>query len=183
MQEKWTKDNCIEMGLKDWEDQIDKRCSNLFRESATPWSKLYSDYNASSFNVLDHLMKMFYFRNFEVYVRGWVITCFKYYKYVPICKSNNKPPRKEQLFDCLWENKEDTFEGYHKATVDELNSTLEHFPKIRRICSNEVYNFCQDYMMWVSYMLGEKHEGLTETSAYLAIRDLLEKYPLPKGVF
>lgn len=184
MQEKWTKDNCIEMGLKEWENQIDRMHSILFKESAaTAWSELRIHLDGASYVVVEHLMKIFYFRNYEYYIRGWIVTCYKYFTKVPICKANNRPPKKEVMYECLFGNKEDAFEGWHNATVKNFNYEMEHLPKIKRICSDEVYNFCQDYMVWVSYMLCEKQEEVTEVSAYLAIQDLLEKYPLPKGVF
>lgn len=165
-----------------WEEAIDEECEVLFKESAAKeWSYLKSKYDSASDVTIEHLIKIFYFRDFSIYTRGWINSCYKYYHKVPIVKATNKPPRKEQLYEYLWGNKEDSFEGWHKAVVDDLNIEAEDLPKINKICSYEVYNFCQDYMMWVAYKISN-NEPLELNDAFMAIEDLLEKYPLPDGV-
>ncbi len=170
----WRYNNTLES--KVWEESMDRLCEDLFHESAAYWSDLRPKYSVSVDLVIEHLLKIFYYRDFDIYIKGWIVICSKYYSNVPVLKNTHRPPSKEQTYACLWEDYEDTFEQYHLSTVEEFNESMEDLPKIE-VLSPNAYSFCQDYMMWVSYMIsiGKK---IASIDAACAIEDLLEKYPI-----
>ena len=100
-----------------------ERGDDMYRmtEMALKWDKIRVELVSHLYEMKIHLGKIYFYRDFSDYIRGWKITCMKGFEEVPRMKHNNKFPTFEKLYECLWEEREDVF------NVKRIVEDIEYF--------------------------------------------------------
>lgn len=114
-------------------------------------SALYVKLMTQSSPVIEHLLKIFYHREYSETVLFWEKELYKFFHKVAFLKENNKFPNKKFLMDALWFSSSDLFDSRdHQDYVDDINEDCaKNFGYISKL-SPYAKSFCHDYMNWIS---------------------------------
>jgi hypothetical protein len=120
-----------------------------------PLDKIYDTVSAQYKNIVEHLLKLYFFRD-TPWRHDWVLHTWKALFWVDRRKGVNKYPLQEWIFHVLWEESSDIWgEVYYSFTslfVKELTdvdtSVMQENP-----CVQETADFVRSYMFWLSGQL------------------------------
>ena len=154
-----------------------KRGDNMYRmqEMAGRWSDIRVELVSHYTVMIQHLAKIYYYRDFSDYIRGWKLTCRKGFDGIPKIKSTNKLPTFEKLYECMWEERADIFDKVHKNALAEIEYECDELPTINRMDSN-FENFAEEYIRTICEYGSEFGEITPKENSDL-IDELLDKYP------
>lgn len=144
----------------------------ILKEYAMPLDRIGISLNLISDRLIEHLLKIFYYRNSLGSLRHWVSEVYAFVHTVPKTKKTNKPPKKKFIYKNLWGYKEDIFESVHKMLIRSFSTRYGHITLDPR-----AKIFCEEYIEWLSDHLSVTNEvSLEEISDHL--RYLIRRYPL-----
>lgn len=148
------------------------------KEMSTRWDKIRLELVSHLYEMKKHLAKIYYYHDYPQYFRGWKTTCRKGFEEIPLCKHNNKLPTFEKLYECLWKEREDTFEKSHEKIIDDLNYDKDYddLPDIEELSPNFI-KFCHDYIKKLCLYASELG-GITSKENSDLIDDLLNEYQI-----
>jgi hypothetical protein len=151
----------------------------IFVEMSKPLATQGIQIEASRFRVLEHLAKLFYFRD-----APWKNDRIKHlYSNTPetyFLPKSKKLPKKDFIYNNLWKDGEDSFTyGMFRKVIsfldddyDQLNvSSVKKNPKIKKLMA-----FCSEYCLWAAERLSRVTNVYKEEVADI-IEDLLKKHP------
>ena len=153
-----------------------KRGDDMYRmtEMALKWDKIRVELVSHLYEMKIHLGKIYFYRDFSDYIRGWKITCMKGFEEVPRMKHNNKFPTFEKLYECLWEEREDVFNV--KGIVEDVEYFCEELPIIENYDEDNFKSFCEEYIRTLCEYVSE-FGGIRGKENSDLIDELLDKYP------
>jgi hypothetical protein len=106
---------------------------------------------------LEHLLKLYYYKNLNSgqYIPSWINTVYK--STIRTYKNNktNKLPTQKFLYENLWVNAEDCYEGHHNGFLESLISL--GYPKVQSNVEGSA-KFCASYFQWLARELSRKGE-------------------------
>jgi hypothetical protein len=125
------------------------------REMAYPPNVIVLKLIQYSDPLLEHLLKLYYFRKSERYIHGWMGAVYKCL--IRTYKNNrtNKWPTKRFLYENIWNNAKDAFQEHHNGYLGTF-STFKILPKIDKPDVEGSAAFCESYFKWLSQKLSEK---------------------------
>ena len=126
--------------------------------------------------MLEHLAKIFYYRDFTNYLRGWKTSCRKGFEKVPRCKNTNRYPEFKKLYESLWLNLEDVFDERHDSIIEDINYDKEYddLPDVEEL-SPRFKPFCKEYVENLCGYISENGGISSEENSEL-IDELLDKF-------
>jgi hypothetical protein len=144
---------------------------------------ILTQYNGTT---LEHLLKLFYFRDFLDYFHNWTNAVYKSAYFVPKLNSpprlKNKLPPADMIYEWMWSVWEGSFENYHygflKDANDKSNPSYQYLPYIHKGGDVQAAEeFAKDYHVWLARELSKRGRiALSDTKAEIQI--LFKKYPL-----
>jgi hypothetical protein len=156
------------------------------QEMASSPEKIEADLIKYGGTLLEHLLKLFYFREFEEYFNNWSTAVFKSAFRVPKLNSpprlKNKLPPAEMVYKWMWEDWEDSFDTQHSGFINDANyktnPEYKYLPYIHA-GGDEVGagQFVKDYHIWLARQLSKKGR-ISLTDVQDEIKLLFKKYPL-----
>jgi hypothetical protein len=151
----------------------------IFIEMSKPLAKQGAEIGVSRFRVLEHLAKLFYFRD-TPWKEDWIRHLYLNTPATYLLPKSKKLPKKDFIYNNLWKDGEDSFtlgmfrkimsfldDGYDQLTV----STIKKNPKIKALMS-----FCSEYCLWAADKLSKVTNVYREEVKDI-IEYLLEKHP------
>lgn len=147
-------------------------------EMSLKWNKIRLELVSHIYEMKKHLAKIFYYRDFTDYLRGWKTTCRKGFEEIPLCKHNNKFPTYDKLYQTLWVEREDTFDRTHETIIDDLNYDKDYddLPDILAINPRFEF-FCKEYIKALCLYASTKG-GISSRENSELIDNLLKHYPM-----
>jgi hypothetical protein len=124
---------------------------SYLQEMAYPPSLIISKLLQYDDALLEHLLKLYYFKN---YIKGWTNTVYKCIIRTYKNNKTNKWPTKEFLYRNLWENEKDAFLEHHNGYLTTF-STFKNLPKVQSNIEGAT-TFCESYFKWLSKELSKK---------------------------
>lgn len=145
-------------------------------EMSLKWDKIKLELVSHLYEMKQHLAKIYYYRDFTRYLRGWKTTCRKGFEEIPLCKHNNKLPTYEKLYQALWEERADTFDKVHETIIDDLNYDKDYddLPDIQEL-DPQFKDFCKAYIKNIC-LYASKFGGITSKENSELIDELLNQY-------
>jgi hypothetical protein len=131
--------------------------------------------------LFEHLLKVFYFRNQDRDLKGWMASIFKCAFRVPRQKSDKKFPSREKIYEILWGIWYDSFPEHHSGWVkdfnDKSNPNYSMLPYIHKGGNEKnAYKFVRQYFLWLSLNLSLTGK-VTNEEVSAELQELLRKHP------
>lgn len=104
----------------------------------------------------EHLIKMYYYKDFHDYHNGWIDSCKKGLEKIDTLKKTHKYPTFKKLYTSLWEEEKDTLKDFHDNNVKTLNKDYDKVPAITKMNFDGVQDFIQKFTEWSCKQLSEK---------------------------
>jgi hypothetical protein len=105
---------------------------------------------------LEHLLKLFYFRDLSDYIHSWMSAVYKCNIQTHRNVKNNKWPTFDFLFKYLWKNEEDAFiDSHHEGYIASFAS-YKYLPKIEKPDLEGASLFCEAYYSWLAKEFSQK---------------------------
>jgi hypothetical protein len=122
-----------------------------------PLDKIYNRLDAQYNNIVEHLLKLYFFRDSR-WKRDWVVPTWKAVHGIDMRKGVNRWPLRDWIYHVLWEESSDVWRETYSSFVTGLAAELEHldtsdmkkYPRIE-----ETGEFVRCYMFWLSGKLAE----------------------------
>jgi hypothetical protein len=156
------------------------------QEMAYPRKKVEFDLTKFEETMFTHLLKIFYYRDFEQYLRGWIVTVFK----CAFRMHKVKAPKgkkdyflsAEDIYELLWGGRIDVFLSHHDGTIKDFNYKANpeyaYLPYVHAGGDVEgAEQFMKAYYIWLARNLS-KNGKVTLADVQYEIETLLRKYPL-----
>jgi hypothetical protein len=132
-----------------------------------------------------HLLKLFYFRDFDIYFDEWSNTVYKAAFDVPkIKKAHGKDqfPSTEQIVEWMWNETADVFDNTHASFVRAVNNkgnrAYQQLPYIHQGGDEQqAANFIKAYIFWLAKRLS-KEGRVSLDDVRDEIKLLFKKYPV-----
>jgi hypothetical protein len=134
--------------------------------------------------IFTHLLKLFYFRDFDEYFQNWSAAVFKSaFRVHKIKKANGKDknPSPEEIYEWMWGGSEDSFDSWHGGFIKDAN--YKGNPEYKDLSyiyagGNEksAGSFVKDYHLWLARELSKKGR-VSLTDVQNEIKLLFRKYP------
>lgn len=142
------------------------------KEHAMPLDSIGISLRASSDNLIEHLLKVFYYRDSIESYNHWKSEIYAFVHKVPLAKKTNKAPKKSFIKKNLWGYQEDIFPIIHKKLVKSFCIRYGFISLDERAGL-----FCKEYIDWLSEGLSEDViVSLEEISDH--IKYLTKRYPI-----
>ena len=142
------------------------------KEYAMPLDKIGMDLRGVSGRLVEHLLKIFYYRNSTGDYNHWVTEVYAFVNSVPMSKKSHKPPKKDFIKKNLWGYKSDIFHILHENIVDGF--IMKYGPISLDIRAGV---FCDEYIDWLSGRLSKGYSvSIREVVDYIKI--LIKRYPV-----
>jgi hypothetical protein len=133
--------------------------------------------------VFDHLLKLFYFRDFSEYFNNWTSFVAQMRRVYKISKGKGKDrfPDAQTILDWIWNNRVDSFEDHHQGIIKDFNykgnPEYSNLPYVHNGGKPDtVGKFMADYYYWLAKELSKK--GIvTLPEIQNKIKELFHKYP------
>lgn len=77
------------------------RDSIKLREMANSWKDIKKDLESHLYVMFEHLVKVYYYHNYEEYLQGWIASIRKGFEHIKKLSNTNKYPTKDQLFSLI----------------------------------------------------------------------------------
>jgi len=147
-------------------------------EMTTKWSEIRKDFVSHLYEMKEHLAKIFYYRDFSQYLRGWKAACRKGFEEIPRQKEVDKYPSFEKIYECLWTEREDIFNKTHKSIIDDLNYDPQYddLPTVESVSSN-FKGFCEEYIRRLCLTVSH-YGGIGSRENSELIDELLKKWKI-----
>lgn len=151
----------------------------VFVEMSKPLATQGLQIEASRFRVLEHLAKLFYFRN-TFWKNDWIKHLYSNTPETYFLPRSKKLPKKEFIYNNLWKDGEDSFTfGMFRKIIssfegeyDQLGiSGVKKNPKIKDFMA-----FCSEYCLWAADRLS-KVTNVYKEEVKSVIEELLAKHP------
>jgi hypothetical protein len=146
-----------------------------FQEMADSLSKIAQRLFQYEAVRLEHLLKVYYFRDFQMYLNGWITSIYKCNIQIPKNVNTNKYPTYKFIYKNLWENEIDAFEDHHEGYISTFAS-YKYLPKIENPDLEGVFLFCEEYFKWLSLQLSQEGK-ITLEEVKEKLNSLLEEIP------
>jgi hypothetical protein len=157
--------------------------NSTMQEMAYPADKVEQKLSAFEEVVFDHLLKLFYFRDFSEYFNNWTSSVSQMRRVYKISKGKGKDrfPDAQTILDWVWNNRVDCFEDHHRSTIKDFNykgnPDYSKLPYIHSGGKPDVAGkFMGDYYYWLAINLSKKG-SVTLPEIQDKIRELFHKYP------
>ena len=131
---------------------------------------------------IEHLIKLFYYRDFTNYVWGWKASCRKGLEN-PIKIRTGKKAKFltfDDMFEILYEEWEDTLQKYHDRLLDDISFdrvTYKDLPLVESPNFFDFKGFFKDYCLTVSNLLSSGNYFSARDNSEI-LDDILLKYTL-----
>jgi hypothetical protein len=154
-----------------------------FQEMAYPLDKVLDKLLAKEDVVFDHLLKLFYFRDFSDYFNNWTSSVAKMDRVYKVNKGKGKDcyPDAQIILDWLWNKRTDCFESHHDGMIKNFNyKSNPEYSKLPYIHSGgdaeSAAKFMGDYYLWLAKKLSQNGR-ITVAEVQEEIKRLFRKYP------
>jgi hypothetical protein len=156
------------------------------QEMASSPEKIYKDLTQYGGALVEHLFKLFYFREFVEYFNNWsnsVYKCaFRVSKLSSPPRLKNKLPPAEMIYEWMWGRWEDTIDiqhaGFLKNVNNKSNPEYQHLPYIPAGGDEKgAGDFIKDYHIWLARKLSKNGRADID-DVRDEIKALLKKYPV-----
>lgn len=98
---------------------------------ARPWSEIKDKMESHLGEMILHLVKIYYYHDFEEYLRGWIDSVRKGFDNIPKRANNNRLPTKEDVFNYLWiEELSEDPDGLLRGDIEDINYVYTDVPEI-----------------------------------------------------
>ncbi len=133
--------------------------------------------DAKSYNNvrIEHLLKLFYYRQDERDKMGWIRTVTKSPFTIDRMKGNHKFPSAKDIYHELWLVKADIFSSIEKGAFLSFEDITDY--PVPSSTSSNSYKFCEDYHKWMSEYLST-NGVMVLSDVKSEIDSLLAKYPI-----
>jgi hypothetical protein len=168
------------------DDWMKEDSSAPLQEMAYPPEKIESDLTKYGGTIFEHLLKLFYFREYEEYFQNWTTAVFKSAFRVPKLSSpprlKNKLPTATMIYKWMWEGWEDSFDNQHSGFLRDVNNKSNHeyqyLPYIHAGGDEKgAGQFVKDYHLWLAGKLSK--DGKVDLADVRdEIKLLFKKYPI-----
>jgi hypothetical protein len=125
---------------------------------------------------LEHLLKLFYYRQATKEKAGWERSIAYAPMRVSRQKSNNKLPKAEDIYHEAWFVMQDVFSSSEKGLLEKFSEELSDYAPPDHISQNS-YKFCEEYHKWMSQYFSS-NEMMSMAEARAEISELLMKYQI-----
>ena len=71
-------------------------------EMANSWKNVRSQLENHLFVMFEHLVKVYYYHDYEEYMLGWVSSIRKGFEHIKKLSNTNQYPTEEQMFQFIW---------------------------------------------------------------------------------
>jgi len=148
----------------DWM-KITEELASVLNEMSVTRSRLEAVLGQYHFVIYWHLLKLFYFRNnTQQYFNNWCTSVWKGLASIPTLKKaygKDKLPGAQFIYDKAWGDYSDSFERWHKSTLDDFNDKsnpeFRDLPYIHAGGDCETAElFVKDYYIWLAKELEKK---------------------------
>ena len=138
-------------------------------EMAVRWASIRNHLFGGVSTTIEHLVKLYYYREYTEYLQCWANTTRKPFERIPALKSTKKYPTKEKILHVIWVelfSTDDTlldfeqfdftiFDDYHKDTVKDFNNIYDEVPKIQHIDIEGFRDFAIKYFDFIADLLSK----------------------------
>lgn len=142
------------------------------KDHALSLDKIGRDLRSDSDRVIEHLLKIFYFRDSTGDYSHWSSEVYAFVHFVPKIKKSNKAPKKGFIKKNLWDYKKDVFSIIHKKLLEDF---IEDIGTV--LYDSRAAFFCEDYMEWLSEAL-----SLNNVVSFKEVKTILDtlvkRYPV-----
>jgi hypothetical protein len=151
--------------------------SNNISEMSMGQKKQELYYTHYTHNIVEHLLKLFYFRNGRDY-NVWVNHLYKNTPEAPKFRHTNKWPGKDFIYQWLWWWVGDDFSTVYGRDIG-LVLNLKGYDTKKIKADPKMWvaqKFCNDYFNWASDKLSQSGK-VTPLEVIKKVESLLKKYP------
>jgi hypothetical protein len=168
------------------DDWMNINPSAPLQEMASSPDKIYKDLTQYGGALVEHLFKLFYFREFGEYFNNWsnsIYKCaFRVSKLNAPPSLKNKLPPADMIYEWMWGRWEDTIDiqhnGFLKNVNNKNNPEYQYLPYIHaRGDSAGASSFIKDYHLWLARKLS-KNGKVDLNDVRDEIKILFRRYPL-----
>ena len=150
--------------------------SNLLREQAKPRSSIQNIIESTSYVRLEHLVKLFYYRDVDTYnFRVWVTSARKGIETLSLLKGSKATLDSKSIYACAFGEYLDDWDILIRDIIESINFSYKDLPDIKNLDTEEFKNFCSDYFLEASNKLSTKRNFSSWEDNDL-IKELLIKY-------
>jgi hypothetical protein len=159
----------------------------LLQEMASPPDVVQTNLTKYDGSLCSHLLKLFYFRDFQEYFNNWsntVYKCaFRVSKLSSPPKYKNKWPSADLIYKWMWGDPwEDIFDTLHAGFVKDVNNKsnpeYQYLPYIHQGGDEQqAASFIKDYHLWLARRLS-KDGKVSLSDVRDEIKLLFRKYPV-----
>lgn len=104
---------------------------HLIKSMAVPWREIKEDLKGYIPVMFEHLVKLYYYHDFDEYLWNWCDSVKKGFEAVPKVKGKNKFPAEGQIYNFIWDERfSQDPDPYHKSYAQEINFKYKDVPKI-----------------------------------------------------
>jgi hypothetical protein len=168
------------------DDWMNADPSAPLQEMASPPDKVWKHLTQYGAALVEHLFKLFYFREFNEYYGKWTESVYKCAFQVPKLSSppkyKNKLPPAEMIYEWMWGRWEDQLDIQHSIILDKINdksySGFKYLPYVYAGGNPEnACAFVKNYHLWLAGRLS-KDGKVSLDDVRTEIKLLLKKYPV-----
>ena len=153
-----------------------------FKEFSRKRSEVISDIRNHRTVLVEHILKLYYYRDFVECLDGWIEEVQAFLGEVSKIKTvhgKDRFPTPEEIYKEAWANDLDNIDNRHDRYISDFskkrdNELKKPLPKVKKDSIAE--NFCNDYIRWVSEILSKKGV-VTIEEVESEIEKLWKKYP------
>ena len=126
-------------------------------EMANSWKNVRSQLENHLFVMFEHLVKVYYYHDYEEYILGWVSSIRKGFEHIKKLSNTNQYPTEEQMFQFIWNEWLDgDIDIVHKEIIEDLNKYYDEVPPIENIDYKGFHDFAIGYCKYLSSLVSEK---------------------------
>lgn len=141
-------------------------------EMSNKWGVIERQMNSCLRIRWEHLIKMFYYKDFKQVHNEWIKSCRKGLEEISTLEKTHKLPSFEKLYNSTWIQEEEKFKSVHDDIVEMVNNKYDKLPPIIKTDYEAVKDFVQKYTEWSCRELSKKG-CITHKEAFQKIYELL----------
>lgn len=152
-----------------------------FRELARKRAEVMGDIRNHRTVLVEHLMKLYYYRDFTDCLDGWIDEVKAFLgdvSKIKMVKGKDRFPTSVEVYNEAWGYDLDNMSTRHNMYISDFSKKKDKYggflPKVRKDPTAE--KFCDDYIRWVSGILS-KTGVVTKEEVESEIEKLWWKYP------
>jgi hypothetical protein len=143
-----------------------------------PLNKIYIRLDAQYTNIVEHLLKIYFFRDSQ-WKHDWVVHTWKAAREIDMRKGVNRYPLRDWIYHVLWEDSADIWEKVYRSTISGFAADLKYLDTSvvqKKPRMWETAEFVRCYMLWLSGRLAE-HGEVSLSEAEAEVDRLLGEFP------